>query len=83
LYEENTYTLVDTSLLPFENTYIRSYKCTQGTGLIVGGTDAEKGEFPYAAVLGYYINDEILWKCGGNLISENFVLTAGHCLKSQ
>lgn len=45
--------------------------------LIVGGEDADKNEFPFQASIqsereGHY--------CGGSLISQNWVLTAAHCL---
>ncbi|XP_059611814.1 uncharacterized protein LOC132258500 [Phlebotomus argentipes] len=50
--------------------------------LIVGGTLAGAREFPHMALIGFEDNP-ILWKCGGTLISEKFVLTAGHCLSSQ
>ncbi|XP_044759117.1 trypsin-1 isoform X1 [Coccinella septempunctata] len=43
---------------------------------IVGGEDAEKAEFPWLVSItrrgGHF--------CGGTLISNRFVLTAGHCL---
>lgn len=49
--------------------------------LIIGGENATAGEFPHMALLGYTTaNGKISWECGGSLISEKFVLTAGHCL---
>ncbi|KAL3284554.1 hypothetical protein HHI36_018711 [Cryptolaemus montrouzieri] len=46
------------------------------SGKIVGGKNAEKSEFPWLVSItrrgGHF--------CGGSLISNRFVLTAGHCL---
>lgn len=45
-------------------------------GKVVGGNDAEPGEYPWLASVtrrgGHF--------CGGSLLSRNFVLTAGHCM---
>lgn len=52
--------------------------------LIIGGTDAGVNEYPHMVLLGY--GDDVAniqWLCGGVLISERFVLTAGHCLSSR
>jgi len=46
----------------------------------VGGEDADPKEFPHMAVLGYGTEDNIQWACGGTLISDQYVLTASHCL---
>lgn len=51
---------------------------TESSGtLIVGGTEAEPGQFPYQVALvegGLYI-------CGGVIIDARHILTAAHCVK--
>nr|WJJ70438.1 venom protein U-MPTX.16-Mc14 [Megalopyge crispata] len=48
---------------------------------ILGGTDTSRGEFPHMALLGYgHDAKTAYYQCGGSIISEKFVLTAGHCI---
>ncbi|XP_012524177.2 serine protease snake [Monomorium pharaonis] len=51
------------------------------TPLIIGGIQAKHAEFPHMAVIGYG-NSDVSWQCGGSVISENFILTAAHCMES-
>ena len=50
--------------------------------LSVGGQETELHEFPWAALLLLRSSEtNRTSRCGGSLISDRHVLTAGHCLK--
>lgn len=72
--------LVSPVLLPGQKVEKRSECALEEVDLIVGGTKSKPKEFPHMALIGYESPDGPVYKCGGTLISENFVLTAGHCL---
>lgn len=48
------------------------------TDRIVGGDEAAPGQFPYIASLRLYLISWSQW-CGGSIITNRFILTAGHC----
>ncbi|XP_018562070.1 serine protease persephone [Anoplophora glabripennis] len=81
-YSQYAYERIQSPTLKITPTFSNTLECPfEKFPLIVGGTLAIEGEFPHMALIGYKPKGEILWACGGSLISENFVLTAGHCLK--
>ncbi|KAJ0173669.1 hypothetical protein K1T71_010818 [Dendrolimus kikuchii] len=49
---------------------------------IIGGKNANLGQFPWIVRLGYKEYDNIDWKCGGALITNSHVVTAAHCVQS-
>ena len=49
---------------------------------IVGGEEADIGEYPWLALIGYTSRGGrgVIWSCGGSLIGNRYVLTAAHCV---
>merc|ERR1712122_27281 len=55
---------------------------SRGGGRIVGGTEAYAGEFPHQiALLRGGVGGSLM--CGGSLVKDNMVVTAGHCCDGQ
>lgn len=53
---------------------------------VVGGIPAAVGEFPWMVALGYKNSKNPgtpKWLCGGTLITDRHILTAGHCVHNR
>jgi len=64
---------------------VQNCKCGKmssiGIGVrITGGKEAEENEFPWAVLLKISKNGRNTMRCGGSLINDRYVLSAGHCL---
>ncbi|XP_026316216.1 phenoloxidase-activating enzyme-like isoform X2 [Hyposmocoma kahamanoa] len=47
---------------------------------IIGGNVTDVDDYPWLALIEYSRNNKIMLLCGGTLISNRYVLTAGHCV---
>jgi Trypsin len=66
-----------TTLESDDGRYLRNNRIQQDDrSLIVGGTDAQLGRFPWFVALVNHSNETV---CGGTLIAPDVVLTAAHC----
>lgn len=50
--------------------------------LIIGGESTKIESYPYQISIQQEVNGVYYHGCGGSIISDNYVLTAAHCLKS-
>jgi len=51
--------------------------------IIVGGTDAEKDEFPYQISYRADRKENSSHNCGGSIITEDWILIAAHCVEPK
>ena len=57
------------------------YSNGQNTIMVIGGQNAEEGQFPWIADLHYnFLDINIGHLCGGTLIAPQWVITAAHCV---
>lgn len=57
----------------------RNSSIDDNDGKIVGGQKATRGQFPYQIGMYLYKQDQSGSKCGGSLISRQWIVTAAHC----
>ncbi|XP_065204410.1 serine protease snake-like isoform X2 [Planococcus citri] len=70
----------DPNLPGEEGHYYDMVDCVNVQTLIAKGTPAEAKEYPHMALIGYGKEfKNVSWHCGGNLISEKFIMSAAHC----
>ncbi|XP_049800208.1 trypsin-1-like [Schistocerca nitens] len=62
--------------LPYTGT---SWRFSVSRGRIYGGHDATRGQFPYQVSLQLVVLGMRFHNCGGSIISNSAILTAGHC----
>ena len=63
---------------------VETPECGLSSRRIVGGEDANLGDWPWAAIVGIPSgNGGISVWCGGSLISNSVVLTASHCFEGS
>ncbi|XP_072933644.1 venom serine protease Bi-VSP-like [Epargyreus clarus] len=75
---------------PIDNDYASAFPeppvcgVSQGTfSRVVGGTDANLGDFPWIGLIAYNVTGGFIFKCGASLITSQHALTAAHCIHNM
>ena len=55
-------------------------RSASGKTKVINGDKAEVGEYPWMAALYITKDGKRRFNCGGTLISQDVVVTAGHCV---
>lgn len=58
----------------------KSVKREPFTGRIVGGVEAKPGEFPHQVSLRAFVGSQLVHFCGGAILNNRWIITAGQCL---
>ncbi|XP_026479139.1 serine protease snake-like [Ctenocephalides felis] len=83
-YGEYIYEWITPPVQTFNSGKVKVNRCGhKATELVIGGELTKPREFPHMALLGMGDKNSKKWTCGGTLISDEFVLTAGHCIFSS
>ncbi|XP_051764025.1 coagulation factor IXb isoform X5 [Ctenopharyngodon idella] len=72
---------LDNSSSPFFSTLPTTKNATNNKHRIVGGNEATPGEIPWQVVFMEKVNKVVF--CGGSLLSEEWVITAAHCVEGN
>ncbi|CAG0903784.1 unnamed protein product [Cyprideis torosa] len=72
-------TVVVSVLVTFGMSVEGAEECKRELTRIVGGEEANLSEYPFAVSIQLKVDDQWHHTCGGVILNERFVLTAGHC----
>jgi secreted trypsin-like serine protease len=63
---------------PFQMSSFKSTPLKDIESRIINGEQAVLGQFPWQVAM--YFDGNYMWFCSGSVISEEWILTAGHCV---